>query len=191
MIIKDRWITELEIALLLIVAGLAFALYFQSCDTRSGQLAVAQHETAIAQKLADGTTVAFHDTASSFRHAAAAYDTTRHHVRLTDTNWVKVTLERADTAVRRAERTVAAADTALVARDGLESKLRAELALAQHTPRFAVSAAALYDPLSSVPAASLDATVRLIGRVSLLARGEQRFAPGERPHAYLGLWVGL
>jgi hypothetical protein len=89
---------------------------------------------------------------------------------------------------------LAAADVALAGQKKVTASVRAELALAlrpRRAPRLSGAAMALYDPITQTPIASLTASFRVIGRVSLVARGEQRFALGERPYAALGVAVAF
>lgn len=107
---------------------------------------------------------------------------------LQDTSAVRTAFAAADHAFALDSTAIASAAATIRARDTLAARLRDELAIAQQrTSRLGVRAIALYDPLAGVPAASLEATLRLTSRLSLVARGDQRVAPGERPRGYLGL----
>lgn len=53
-------------------------------------------------------------------------------------------------------------------------------------PRLTTTASALYDPISGTPSAALQFSARAIRNVSVVARGEQRFAPGNRPSITFG-----
>lgn len=152
----------------------AFAI-MQTCRGPASRVEIraAHKATVAAEQVAKQTTASFHE-------AVVAYDTTRKHVHLTDTNWVKVTLERADTAIARGER-------ALVARDTVESKLKTELDLARRGPsRFSVVGDGLYDPISRTYAASARMTFRVVGDWSVVARADRRFEPGGS-RLYVGL----
>lgn len=112
-------------------------------------------------------------------------------VRLTDTVWVKAALAAADTTIRACTAAVSSCSMALAARDSLAARIRDELKIARRpAPRLAGRAVALYEPLTATPAASIEGTARVLGRLSLIARADQRFAVGERPRMYVGVSVG-
>lgn len=150
----------------------------------------ARQATIYAEHYVYRTDTLFRRDTVRYRAAAGSYRTLRDTVRLTDTVQVKVALSRADTALARADTALAAAAVTLWARDSLAARLRDELAIARRpAPRLAGRALALYDPITVTPAASLEGTARVLGRVSLVARADQRFAAGERPRMYVGVSI--
>lgn len=103
---------------------------------------------------------------------------------------VRAALAKVDTVLRSDSLALFAAEKLVAAKDTVISRKDAELKLAQDRlipPRLSGAASALYDPLSAAPAASVQGGFRVIGNVSLIARGDQRFAPGEKPRGYVGV----
>lgn len=119
------------------------------------------------------------------------YRTLRDTLNLHDTTQVKVFVDRADAVagsctdfLSKCEQYRQHAETVIadltLDRDAWKAKADAP------DPRLHVGADALYDVLSSTPTAAADASVRVVRGFSLVVRGEQRFAPGERPRLYVG-----
>lgn len=151
----------------------------------------ARQATVSAEHYVYRTDTVFRRDTVRYRAAAAAYRTLRDTLRLTDTVQVGVALARADTALWRTDTALAAAAVTIAARDSLSARLRGELAIARRpAPRLTGRAVALYDPVAATPAASLEGTARVLGRLSLIARADQRLAVGERPRMYVGVSVG-
>lgn len=106
---------------------------------------------------------------------------------ITDTQLVKETLRQADTTIVKDSVALAAADSLIAAKDR-----ELAIALKPHpAPRFRRQVALWYDPLTSTPSASVGASLRIVGEVSLTARVEQRAVFGERPRALVGVTLVL
>lgn len=103
-----------------------------------------------------------------------------------------VFVRAADNAIAADSVHQAAATKLQAESDSLIEALRDERDLWQKAkifkpPRVTSSVAALYDPMAAVPLASAETSLRLTARLSMMARADQRFAPGERPRGYVGL----
>ena len=104
-------------------------------------------------------------------------------------------IQRADGAVTAcAEYQQFASVPMATSADALIAAQRHKSELLEHAavwkpPRWTVEGETLYDPIASVPMASGAGTFRLGSGVAVVVRGEQRFAPGERPRAYVGIRV--
>lgn len=101
-----------------------------------------------------------------------------------------------DTALVAADSVVATHKEERAADDRLARQLEIERDMWKaranlRPPRFGASVSGLYDLLAQIPAASVDAEFRLLGNVSVIARAEQRFAPGAKPRLYVGGKVRL
>jgi hypothetical protein len=152
----------------------------------------ARQATVYAEHYVYRTDTLFQRDTVRYRAASTSYRTLRDTLRLTDTLQVRVAIERADTALARADTALAAAAVTIGARDSLAARLRDELAIARRpAPRLAGRALVLYEPLTATPAASLEATVRLYGRLSAVARADQRVALGERLRVGVGIAVAF
>lgn len=84
-----------------------------------------------------------------------------------------------------------AGDSAIAATARVAAVQDTLLDVVRHVPRVTSAVDALYDPINRVPAASLTALVRVAGRVAVIGRLDQRFAPGMAPVAYVGLHIRL
>jgi hypothetical protein len=187
--VSDGLVTRLEFLLLVLVAGLLAALYFESCGDRRGpELQVAHRATIAAEHvLAARDTVFRHDTVER-AIAVGDYRRARAQLVITDTVQVRSTFLKADVALAKDSATLASATSLIAGHVELEGRLRDELAIARRAPRrLSESAALLYDPLAQVPAIATQVQLRVAGGWSAIARAEQRFAPGERPRGYLGI----
>lgn len=152
----------------------------------------ARQATIYAEHYVYRTDTLFRRDTVRYRAAATEYRTLRDTLTLSDTVQVRVALDLADTALARADTALAAAAVTIRARDSLAARLRDELAIARRpAPRFAGRALALYEPITATPAASIEGTMRLVGRVSLVARADQRFAPGEAPRVGVGVAIAF
>ncbi len=100
---------------------------------------------------------------------------------------------RVDTALVKDSLAIAACGCALDAQKAVSNALRSELAAALNrpAPRTTVTLEALYDPLHGVPAIGGTVTLRVAGRVGLLARADQRLAIGEKIGGYVGFSLKL
>lgn len=167
--------------------------------------------TAKAHELAIRTTFLEAQVSDARLHVAASAETvtfTRTAYRSVRDTIVLAPLTLADTVkdIKALPSLVRTADAALAAdsmhqaeatklqaeSDSLIEALRDERDLWQKAkifkpPRVTSAVAALYDPMAAIPMASAETSLRLTARLSVMARADQRFAPGERPRGYLGL----
>jgi hypothetical protein len=176
-----------------IVSGVSWYLEHRPQPLTAAQAVAHEVTRADSVVAAKADTVVVHDTVR-VTVAKVAYRSLRDTLRLTDTLAVLRTLASADTVIVRDSVAFADASRSIEAHKAVESSLRTELALAlvpHPAPRLALVASALYDPLAAIPAASADVSLRIIGSLSLMVRGEQRFTPGEKPRLYAGLSVRL
>lgn len=186
------WIRRLWpfLAALLLLAGFGYAV-----DAWRGHPAEqARQQTIYAEHYVYHTDTLFARDTVAHRVAVTSYRTLRDTLRLTDTVMVKQAFARADTAIVRGDSALASAVRRIHAGDSLTARVRDELAIAlrpRAQPRWSVAVSALYDPLVSVPAASAEASYRVVRSLSLTAMGLQRFTPGERPRMLMGVRIAL
>jgi hypothetical protein len=160
------------------------ALYRAQCVRRAftrtveGKLATLHTHTVVAETLYAGTKIERGKVITVYR---TLRDTLLSHT--TDT-LVKQVLAKADTVIAKDSAALRAADAVIAAKN-------AELVEAlkpKYAKRLSYSVAALYDPLSTgAISASAQASLRVIGGLSLIARVDQRAALNERPRAQLGI----
>ena len=178
--------TGMRSALLAVVlAGLllfGYSWWRERTPTETVASAVAKERTAVAESVfakAETVTVAGRVVVRTRR------DTLLRHI--TDTLRVKEFIATVDTQLVHDS-------TALAKSRIVTERVRDELAIAQRRlipPRFGGSVSALYDPFHATPAISASASLRVIDRYSLTARGDQRFAPGESPRVFFGVSVRM
>ena len=100
----------------------------------------------------------------------------------------------ADSAAKLEDAATAAhqvGDTAIAATTRVVALQDTRVDVVRHVPRVTSALDVLYDPIGRMPAASLTALVRVAGRVSVIGRLDQRFAPGTAPVAYVGVHILL
>lgn len=180
-----RWI---ERGMIVGVCCIVFAAYLEHRSPPvSAKMEIAHAATVQAEQVA-----AKQDTVYLTKKVAAAkaettyvalHDSVLSH--LTDTVLVKETIRHADTVIVEKNVAIAAADSDIAAHKKTEADLHTELSLALERPRLSSSVAALYDPIASTPAVSGSGSFRLFSGLSVGIRGDQRFAPAEKPHGYL------
>ena len=164
---------------------------------------VAAVRTAILeQKVADAES-ALHASAETVTVRRTSYHTIRDTLILQprtsadtvhDIAMLPTFVRAADDALAADSVHQATAATVQHAADSLIFALRTERDLwkgaKQFTPpRVTSTVTALYDPIAQTPAGSAQLTVRTFGKVSLVARADQRFAVSEKPRLYLGASV--
>jgi hypothetical protein len=176
-----------------IVSGVSWYMEHRPAPLTVDQ-AVAHEQTAVATLAAAKAETVFVAEKAVAAAARVEYRAVTVERRIHDTVWVASALAKADTVIQLDALALTAADSVIGSQQRVASSLRTELSLAlvpHPAPRLALVASALYDPLAAIPAASADVSLRIIGSLSLMVRGEQRFTPGEKPRLYAGLSVRL
>lgn len=194
MTLQVRHLVACAVALLLIVG--ASWCYERSHGVTPAQLQVAHAHTEAAVAIAAEAETVFVKGEERAAKAETVYVNSRAAALadIHDSAKVVRAIADADATIAAKDTALALADTALVTAKAVTDSVRKELALAlrpHYPPRLSGSASGLYDPLAQVPAASLGVNLRVIGRVSLTARADQRFAPGEKPRGYVGVAIGF
>ena len=185
-----RLLVGLGALLVLIVGG--SVLYERHRSASPAEQAAAHEQTIRAEEQAAAAETVTAERTAAAGVARVIYRTSRDTVlrHLTDTVLVRETISRADTVIARDSAAIVAAGRALALQQSVTMRMRDERDLAlkpRYPPRLSGSASALYDPMAAVPAASASVNFRVIGALSLTARADQRFTPGEKPRAYVGI----
>lgn len=187
----------IESALALVIVLFGFSWWSEHRHgVTPAQLQVAHAQTAVALQQAAKAETVYVSAMQAARIERVALAPIRDTllVHLTDTLEVKRFIAKTDTVLAADSLALRAADVALAAKDSALATQGRELAIALRphiAPRLQISASALYDPIAAIPVASTSGSLRIIGTLSLTARAEQRFAPGEKPRGYLGVTIAL